>query len=97
MPSSAATDEFFTHDWHKWRIVNAAARDTVHTDAFAINWPPASPVRVLEHSATEISGGNLYAHSADAVAHEVIADGEGRDVYLFSTDSPLPSMTGKRR
>src|SRR3546814_15637915 len=48
-----ATEESFAHDYHKARVVGAQTEDTVHTDAFAINWPPASPVRVIANSVTE--------------------------------------------
>lgn len=89
-----ATKESFAHDFHKQRIVGANAQDTVHTDAFGINWPPASPVRVLKNSVTETLKGNLYGYDSDAIEREVIANEQGRDIYRFSTDSPLRSMTG---
>lgn len=90
-----ATHESFAHDLHKQRIAEAKAEDTVHTDAFAINWPPAAPVRVLENSATDSLDGTFFGHSADSIERELIADEEGRGIYLFSTDSPLRSMTGE--
>jgi len=89
-----ATHESFAHDLHKKRIVDAQAQDTVHTDAFAINWPPAAPVRVLRNSVTDSLNGKLFGHSADTLASEVIANEDGREIYLYSTDSPLRSMTG---
>ena len=39
-----ATKESFAHDYHKQRVVAASSEDTVHSDVFAINWPPRSPV-----------------------------------------------------
>ena len=89
-----ATNESFAHDFHKQKIVDATAQNTVHTDAFGINWPPNSPVRVLQNSVTETLKGKLYGYDANAFEREVIANEEGRDIYLFSTDSPLRSMTG---
>ncbi|MDH6147290.1 MULTISPECIES: hypothetical protein [Paraburkholderia] len=41
------THESFAHNYDKQRIVEAQASDTVHTDVYAINWPPGVPVRVL--------------------------------------------------
>jgi nitronate monooxygenase len=41
------TEESFAHAYHKERVVRAKSEDTVYTDAFAINWPPDSPVRVV--------------------------------------------------
>ncbi len=89
-----ATRESFAHDLHKQRIVEAKVQDTVHTDAFAINWPPSSPVRVLGSPITDALNGKHFGHSADAIEREVVANEEGRDIYLYSTDSPLRSMTG---
>lgn len=89
-----ATNESFAHEFHKQRIVEAKVQDTVHTDAFGINWPPASPVRVLQNSATEMLKGNLYGHDPNKTERKVVANEEGREIYRFSTDSPLRSMTG---
>jgi nitronate monooxygenase len=79
---------------HKSRILYARAEQTVHTDAFGINWPPNSPVRVLESRVTESLEGNLFGHRPDRTSREIIAREDDRDIYLFSTDSPLRSMTG---
>jgi nitronate monooxygenase len=89
-----ATHESFAHEMHKSRILYASAEQTVHTDAFGINWPPNSPVRVLESSVTESLDGNLFGHRPDRTSRAIIASEDGRDIYLFSTDSPLRSMTG---
>ena len=48
-----ASTESFAHDYHKQRLIAAKAGETVHTDLFAINWPPNSPVRVLRNSVTD--------------------------------------------
>lgn len=84
-----ATDESFAHDYHKQRIVEAGADATVHTDAFHVNWPPGSHVRVLPNSVTRGARGDPFFHQADVIG----AEGE-RPIRLFSTDSPLRSMTG---
>jgi nitronate monooxygenase len=82
-----ATEESFAHDYHKRRVVEAGPDETVHTTAFHINWPPGAPVRVLPNSA-------LRGERGGAEGRTVIGDEEGRPIYLFSTDSPLRSMTG---
>ena len=87
-------EESFAHDIHKERVIAARSSDTVHTDAYAINWPPNSPVRVIASPETDRLGGNLWGHDAGHIAREVIAEEEGRPIYLYSTDSPLRSMTG---
>jgi nitronate monooxygenase len=89
-----ATDESFAHDLHKQRVVAAGAEDTLHTDAFAINWPPHSPVRVLASEATAGLGTRPYGHHPDRLPRHAVAEEEGRPIYAFSTDSPLRSMTG---
>jgi nitronate monooxygenase len=92
--SFVAAVESFAHQMHKDRIVAASSQDTVHTDAFAINWPPQSPVRVLASPVTDRLGGKLWGHRAGEIPKEVVAEEEGRPIYLYSTDSPLRSMTG---
>jgi nitronate monooxygenase len=84
-----ATTEAFAHDEHKRRLLEAHAADTVLTDTFHINWPPGAPVRVLKSEVT--AGRHGASHSSERL---VIGDEEGRPIYLFSTDSPLRSMTG---
>jgi nitronate monooxygenase len=89
-----AADESFAHDIHKDKVIKATSRETVHTDAYAINWPPDSPVRVIVGPETERLGRNLWGHVGEDIPMEVIAEEEGRPIYLYSTDSPLRSMTG---
>ncbi len=89
-----ACKESFAHDYHKDRIVQAKSTDTVYTDAFIINWPPNSPVRVLENSVTKSLGPDLLGHRSDNTPRFVIADEAGRPIYKFSTDSPLKVTTG---
>jgi len=90
-----ATEESFAHAYHKERIVAARLEDTVYTDAFSINWPRHSPVRVIANSLTEKLGGRLFGHRSEDIAREVIADEDGRPIYKFSTDSPLRTTTGE--
>jgi nitronate monooxygenase len=75
-------------------VVAASTEDTVHTDAFAINWPPNSPVRVLANSATDALGARRYGHHPAALPREEIARDNGRALYRYSTDSPLRSTSG---
>ena len=84
-----ATEESFAHEYHKRRLVEAATEDTVLTDAFHINWPHGAKVRVLANSVTRGERGDPFGKT-----RTVIGDEEGRPIYLFSTDSPLRSMTG---
>jgi nitronate monooxygenase len=85
-----ATQESFAHDYHKRRIVEAAPGVTVRTYDFHINWPPNAAVRVLPNSVTRGERGDPMAVGARQV---IGAEGD-RPIYLFSTDSPLRSMTG---
>ena len=85
-----ATPESFAHDYHKRRLVAARASDTVLTEDFHINWPPHAAVRVLASSVTRGERGDPFS----AAARTTIGEEEGRPIYLFSTDSPLRSMTG---
>lgn len=84
-----ATEESFAHAYHKQRLLAAEADDTVLTSSFHINWPPNAPTRVLKSAVT--SGARGDPHASERL---VIGDEEGRPIYLFSTDSPLRSMTG---
>ncbi len=84
-----ATHESFAHDAHKQRVVAAGPGQTVLTQAFHINWPPGARVRVLRNSVTRGEQGDPFDGR-----RTVIGDEEGRPIYLFSTDSPLRSMTG---
>lgn len=83
------THESFAHPYHKQRIVDATEGDTLLTDAFHINWPRGVRVRVLANSVTSGQRGDAFG-----VDRIVIGEEEGRPIYLFSTDSPLRSMTG---
>lgn len=87
-------EESFAHDYHKQRIVAAKAGDTVHTDLFAINWPPNSPVRVLRNSVVEAAGGKLWGHHPDELPREVIAHDNGAPMHRYDTNSPLRTTTG---
>jgi len=89
-----ATPESFAHDYHKQRILQAKSGDTVHTDLFAINWPPSSPVRVLKNSLTEAAGDRLWGHDPRELPREVIGEVEGSPVHKFDSNSPLRSTTG---
>ena len=89
-----ATDESFAHDFHKQRIVAGTSDRTVHSDIFAINWPPRSPVRTLENSVTVAYRNDLWGHGPDDFPREVIGHEEERPIYKHSTDSPLRNMTG---
>jgi nitronate monooxygenase len=83
-----ASPESFAHDYHKQRILQARSQETILTDIFHINWPIGAPVRVLQNSATRGERGDPFGLSC------IIGEEEGRPIYLFSTDSPLRSMTG---
>ncbi len=84
-----ATPESFAHPYHKQRLIDAGDGDTVLTDAFHINWPRGANVRVLANSVTRGEHGNPFSKT-----RTIIGDEAGRPIYLFSTDSPLRSMTG---
>jgi nitronate monooxygenase len=89
-----ATEESFAHAYHKGRVVRAKSEDTVYTDAFAINWPPDSPVRVITNRLTDDLGQFLLGHKPEDIPREAIADEDGRPIYKFSTDSPLRTTVG---
>ena len=89
-----ASQESYAHDYHKARLVAAGPGDTVHTDLFAIGWPPHSPVRVLKNSVTAAAGDRLWGYLPDQLPREVIGEEEGRPIYRCGTDSPLRSTTG---
>tara|TARA_R110002049_G_scaffold285698_4_gene466974 strand:+ start:94071 stop:95012 length:942 start_codon:yes stop_codon:yes gene_type:complete len=90
-----ATKESYAHDVHKHKVVEASSGDTIHTDAFAINWPPHSPVRVLKSEATMAIEASPFGHNPADLPRQQVAEEEGRPIYLMSTDSPLRSMTGQ--
>ncbi|QIE55088.1 nitronate monooxygenase [Pikeienuella piscinae] len=89
-----ASEESFAHEIHKRRLLDARSDGTVHTDAFSINWPPDSPVRVLSNALTNTLGAQTFGHGGARVERRAVAEEEGRPIYLWSTDSPLRSMTG---
>ena len=89
-----ATQESFAHDYHKARVAGAKSEDTVYTDAFSINWPPDSPVRVISNSTTDELGQRLLGHKSEDVLREAVAEEDGRPIYRYSTDSPLRITTG---
>lgn len=84
-----ATHESFAHAYHKQALIDAGDGNTVLTDAFHINWPAGAMVRVLQNSVTRGERGEPFSG-----IRQVIGEEEGRPIYLFSTDSPLRSMTG---
>jgi nitronate monooxygenase len=84
-----ATHESFAHSYHKQRLLEANGPDTVLTDIFHINWPRGAKVRVLPNSVTRGERGDPFGPT-----RTVIGDEEGRPIHLFSTDSPLRSMSG---
>ncbi len=84
-----AMHESFAHPYHKQRLLAAEAGDTLLTTDFHINWPPAAPVRVLRSSVTSGALGDSQNQTRTVIGLE-----NGRPIYLFSTDSPLRSMTG---
>lgn len=89
-----ATHESYAHDYHKRRLVEAEAEDTVHTDVYVLNWPAGAPVRVLRNSVIEALGHRLTGHDPDLIPREQIATEEGRPILKFSTDSPLRGTEG---
>ncbi|MEO6609389.1 MAG: nitronate monooxygenase [Aestuariivirga sp.] len=89
-----ATVESYAHDYHKQRVITATAEDTVYTDAFALNWPPSSPVRVIANSVTAALGTQFMGHHPDSMPREVIAEDAGRPLLKYSTDSPLRTTSG---
>ena len=82
-----ATNESFSHAYHKQRIVEGA--ETIHTQAFHVNWPKGAHVRVLPNSVTRGEHGDPFSGHREAIGKE----GE-RTIWLFSTDSPQKNMTG---
>lgn len=90
-----ATEESFAHDYHKQRLVEARSEDTVHSDVFAINWPPRSPVRTIRNSVTDRYADKLFGHGPDEFPRELIAQEGSYPVYRFSTNSPLSNSTGE--
>ncbi len=88
-----ATKESFAHDYHKERVVEAREEDTVHTEIFGVNWPPHSPVRVLENSVTRAET-DPTPETRGLLEAEAIATDAGRPILRTSTDSPLRTTSG---
>lgn len=84
-----ATDESYSHTYHKQRIVDAKPGMTVRTDAFHVNWPHGAYVRVLPNSVTRGEWGDPFSGRREAIGKE-----GKRTIWLFSTDSPSRTMTG---
>lgn len=84
-----ATEESFAHDYHKTRVVEAGPDQTIHTDAFHINWPTGAAVRVLPNSTL-----CDYQNAPSGYPRQIVGYDGDRPIYRFSTDSPLRSMTG---
>jgi nitronate monooxygenase len=89
-----ASPESFAHDYHKQRLVAAGPGESVHTELYAIVWPPDSPVRVLKNSVTAAAGDKLWGYRPDRLPREVIAHEDGAPVYRYSTASPLRVTSG---
>jgi nitronate monooxygenase len=83
------TPQSFAHDYHKQRLVDADGEETVLTDAFHVNWPRGATARVLANSVTRGERGDPFSEARTVIGYKV-----GCPIYLFSTDSPLRSMTG---
>lgn len=89
-----ATHESFAHDYHKKRVAEVDASETVLTDIFVLNWPRGAAVRVLGNSVTAGLGERLLGHDPETLPREPIAwDGDVARLR-FSTDSPLRTTTG---
>jgi nitronate monooxygenase len=86
-----ATLESNAHDYHKERLIQASATDTVYTKRYHINWPMKAPVRVLRNSVTESPDHAIDDNDQNAP----IARQDGRAVVLYSTDSPLKGAEGE--
>ena len=89
-----ATTESIAHDYHKQRVVAAAAGDTVLTDVYVLNWPAHAAVRVIANSVTEGLGFATLGHDPEKLPRQVIAHEAARPIYRYSTDSPLRITTG---
>ena len=89
-----ATREAYAHDYHKRRLVEARAEDTVYTDAYVLNWPKGAAVRVLRNSVIELLGHHLTGHDPADLPRDVAAVEEGRPLLRYGTDSPLRPTEG---
>lgn len=86
-----ATHESNAHDYHKQRLLEAGADDTVISERFFRNWPMDAPVRVLPNAVTRGEYDNLYASRQTPV----IGEQDGAPIHLFSSDSPLADAHGQ--
>lgn len=89
-----ATPESFAHDYHKQRIVEGQAGDTVLTDIFVLNWPAHAAVRVLGNSITAPLGFDLLGHDPARLPRETVATFEGQALLRYGTDSPQRGTEG---
>ena len=86
-----ASRESYAHDYHKERIVAANADDTIITYLFRINWPFGAKCRVIRNSVSDPGLVNEFANQGN---RKVIGEDAGKNIYLYSTDSPLRSTSG---
>ena len=89
-----ATRESYAHDYHKHRLVEAGAEDTVYTDIYVLNWPKGAAVRVLRNSVVAGLGHHLTGHDPADLPRDVAATEEGRPLLRYGTDSPLRPTEG---
>lgn len=87
-----ATTEAYAHPYHRQRLVDAHADDTIHTTVFARNWTITAPVRVLQNAVTR----GDYDRLDEEQRNRPIAwqDG-GQPVFPFATDSPAIDAQGR--
>lgn len=83
-----ATKESNANDYHKHLIVNSKGEDTVITNKFWLNWHEPSPVRVLKSCLNNIN-------RVIPGLSRVIALQDNKQIYLYSTDSPLKGALGQ--
>lgn len=86
-----ATQESAAHDYHKHRVLQANAEDTVYSRCFYLNWPENAPVRTIKNS-TVNDFQQLQQQYPNSI---VIAKQDEQPIYLFSTDSPLENTKGE--
>lgn len=86
-----ATTESYAHDYHKQRLVDATAEQTLLTTKFFRNWPMPAPARVLANAVTRDEYADLHARRDTPV----IGTQDGGAIHLFSTDSPLRGAEGR--
>lgn len=89
-----ATPESFAHDYHRQRILDAGADDTVLTDIYVLNWPKGAAVRVIANSVTAALAGDYLGHDPADLPREPIAWDGPVARLRYSTDSPMRTTTG---